>query len=97
MYCCLKIKIIFPIVSKSLFITRNANNVILVRFLRKKIYSGYITIDNGIFESPAHLHRLCLPPQQIHGMVVVYIEYDRFNDLNNSGFPSFTNKSFAFY
>ena len=96
MYCCLKIKIFsdcFEVtVHYSKWKQRNFG-----AFPPKKIYSGYVTIENGIFESPAHLHRLCLPPQQIDCMDVVYIEYDRFNHLSNSGFPSFTNKSFAFY
>ena len=84
------VKKIFLIVSKSLLITRNTNDDILVR-----LRPG--TIENEIFESRAHLHRLCHPPQQLDCMDVVYIEYDRFNYLSNSGFPSFTNKSFAFH
>ena len=50
-------------------------------------------MENEIFESRAHLHRLCHPPQQLDCMDVVYIEYDRFNYLSNSGFPSRINLS----
>ena len=34
-------------------------------FTPKEIYSGYVTIENEIFESRAHLHTLCHQPQQI--------------------------------
>ena len=50
-------------------------------FTPRKIYSVYVTIENEIFESCAHLHRLCHPSQQMDCMDVVYVEYDRFNSF----------------